>query len=86
MNRALRILGIVLLSLGGVGWFSGFLDIPWAGSKYEMPPGDLRGLAVDASGNICCGAQSYSRVQKYDPEGRFLFSLRIGAGGGAFRI
>jgi hypothetical protein len=82
----MRFLAYVLLLLGGVGWFSGFFDIPWATSQYEMPLGDLKGVTVDSSGDIYCGAQFYCRVQKYDPEGRFLLSLRIDASGGAFRI
>jgi len=86
MKRTLYFLAYILLFLGGIGWFSGFFDIPWADSGYEMPLGDLVGVAVDSSGNIYCGVRFYSRVQKYDPKGHFLFSLHIGAGGGAFRI
>jgi hypothetical protein len=51
-----------------------------------MPLGDLNGVAVDSSGNVYCGAQFYSRVQKYDRDGHFLFSLHVSGGGGAYRI
>jgi hypothetical protein len=90
MIRILQIIGFAILGLGVLGWFAGFsislLDIPRIGPTYEMPLGDLSGIAVDSSGNIYCGAQFYSRIQKYDSEGRFLFGLRIDASGGGFRF
>ena len=86
MKRALRFFAYVLLVLGGIGWFAAFVPIPWAYSDFEMPLGDLEGVAVDSSGNIYCGVQFYSRIQKYGPDGDFIWSIRIGASGGAFRI
>jgi len=61
-------------------------NIRLPGSDFEMPLSRLEGVAVDSSGNVYCGTQAYGRVQKYDPDGRFLWSLRIDAGGGVFRI
>ncbi len=86
MKRILRLLAAILLILGGIGWFSGIFSMSWAGSNYEMPLGDLEGIAVDSSGNIYCGAQFYSCIQKYDSEGQFLSCLHVNTGGGAFRV
>ena len=83
---SLAILGFVMLILGCYGWFSGVFQAFWAGRTVEMPLGDLQGVAVDSSGNVYCGAQFYRRVQKYDPDSQFLFSLHIDPPGGAFRI
>ena len=43
-------------------------------------------FAVDSEGNIYCGLQFYSRIQKYDPEGNFIYGKFIDSAGGAFRI
>jgi hypothetical protein len=86
MKRILRYLAYSLLVLGGISWFTAFVPIPWTGSDFEMPLGDLEGVAVDSSGHIYCGVQFYSRIQKYGPDGHFIWSIHIGASGGAFRI
>ena len=54
--------------------------------SFEFPLGDLEGIAVDSEGNIYCGVQFYSRVQVYDPEGKFLYGKFIDSAGGSFRI
>ncbi len=86
MKITLRIIAYALLVLGGVGWFSGFFPLPWLDSTFEMPLGDLKGIAVDSSGQIYCGAQFYSRIQQYDFSGRFVAGWFIDSSGGAFRI
>ena len=81
----LRIIGIPLFLIGGIGWFAPLAPLSWGSSDYEMPLGDLIGIAVDSSGDIYCCSQYYSRVQKYNSEGHFLFALQIN-NGGAVRI
>jgi len=76
-------LALLLLLLGFVGWITGFTASAWL---EEMPLGQLEGIAVDSDGNIYCASQFYNRVQKYSPEGRFLFGLTINTSGGSYRI
>ena len=93
MKRLLRItrwiltaLAVVFFVIGGIGWFTGFHTPPWEDASYEMPLGDLDGIAVDSKGNLYCASQFYSRVQKYDSNGRFLLGWPIDCAGGIFRI
>ena len=81
----------LLTVFGLIGFLSGFLIafgrlyrvIP---DSFEMPLGQLEGIAVDSNGNIYCGAQFYSRIQVYDMEGRFLYGKCFDSDGGAFKI
>lgn len=75
---------------GIIGFVSGFL-VSFGVKKiipdtFEMPLGDLKGIAVDSEGNIYCGAQFYSRVQVYNIEGKFLYGKCFDSSGGAFKI
>ena len=54
--------------------------------SFELPLGDLSGIAVDSEGHIYCGLQFFSRVQVYDADGKFLYSVYANSSGGAFRI
>ena len=74
----LRTIMVLLLVLGGFGFLSGFPPVGgriWKDRDDEAPLGQLEGVAVDSEGNIYCGVQFYGRVHKYDPAGRFLFSV-----------
>ncbi len=81
--------GGVFFLLGAVGWFGGalfgggLLSVP---VHFEVPLGELEGIAVDSKGRVYCGASFYGRVQVYDREGRFLRGWSADASGGAFRI
>jgi hypothetical protein len=87
----IRIIGVLLLVVG----LGGFLAAPISFESdffrevlgsFELPLGELRGIAVDSEGHIYCGLQSYGRVQVYDAEGEFLYSVPSGSSGGAFKI
>jgi len=87
----IRIIGVLFLAVGSVGFMSGFLShfLPDSLQEvldcFELPLGDLSGIAVDSEGDIYCGLQYFSRVQVYDAEGEFLYSVHIGTAG-SFRI
>ena len=90
----IRIVGVLLILVGGAGFMAGFVlqranrfgYHPSSLNSFELPLGDLEGIAVDSEGNIYCGAQFYSRIQVYDAEGKFLYGRFIDSNGGAFRI
>ena len=83
----LRIIGTMFGIVGIVGFLSGFmfgsLEIL---DSFELPLGELAGIAVDSEGRIYCGLQYFSRVQVYDAEGEFLYSVYADSSNGAFRI
>ncbi|MBN2295349.1 MAG: hypothetical protein JXM70_23160 [Pirellulales bacterium] len=85
LKGVLQVLACLFVIAGGIGWFSGFIPPLWINSSYEMPLGDLQGIAVDSSDNIYCASQFYHRVQKYDSTGNFLMGFPIDTSG-AFRI
>jgi hypothetical protein len=81
----------LFLVIGGIGFFAGFIAMGFGVSfenlySFELPLGDLEGIAVDSEGNIYCGLQFYSRIQVYDAEGRYIYGKFINSAGGAFRI
>ena len=87
----IRITGVLLLVVG----LGGFLAAPISFESdffrkvlgsFELPLRELSGIAVDSEGHVYCGLQSYGRVQVYDAEGEFLYSVPSGSSGGAFRI
>lgn len=87
----IRIIGVLLLAVGSVGFLFdvlfGFLPDSFQEvlDSFELPLGDLRGIAVDSEGRIYCGLQFLDRVQVYDAQGQFLYSVSIGTAG-LFRI
>jgi hypothetical protein len=89
--KIIAIFALLLTILGVIGFLSGFAVslgglhriIP---DSFEMPLGDLQGIAVDSEGNIYCGVQFYSRIQAYDINGRFLYGKCFDSHGGAFKI
>lgn len=88
--KCIAILARLLMIIGFIGWFSGFIlssglyrIIP---DSFEMPLGDLQGIAVDSEGNIYCGSKYYSRIQVYDIDGRFLYGRHIASAMGVFKI
>jgi hypothetical protein len=79
------------LVVGFIGFISGFITSAFGVAfnnldSFELPLGDQSGIAVDSEGNIYCGLRFYSRFQKYDPEGNFIYGKFIDSAGGAFRI
>lgn len=72
--------------------FTSFLKIlllPSANNQVidkEYPLGSIHSIDVDDSGNIYCANSYYGSVQVYDNNGQFLYTLRIYAGNGGFRI
>jgi len=86
----IRIVAALFLAIGFIGFLAGaitglgfdFRNL----DSFELPLGDLKGIAVDSEGNIYCGLQFYSRVQVYDNEGKFIYGKFINSAGGAFRI
>ena len=89
--KIIALFACFLSIIGLIGFLSGFIVafgrlyriIP---DSFEMPLGDLKGIAVDTEGNIYCGAQFYSRFQVYNAEGKFLYGKCFNSGGGAFKI
>ena len=55
--------------------------------SFEMPHGDLKGIAVDSEGEIYCGVQFYNRIEVYNSKGKFLYGKFLGDGiRGPFRM
>jgi hypothetical protein len=86
-NRKLvvvRVLAIVFLFVGLVGWLVPFFPGRAFRSHTELPNSEPHGIAIDKEGNIYCGSAFYGRIQKYDPNGRFLrgFDTHGGTGMG----
>lgn len=72
-----RIIAVLFTVIGCIGFFAGALtglgfDFRNLDS-FELPLGNLRGIAVDSEGNIYCGLQFYSRIQVYDAQGNFIY-------------
>ncbi|MFZ2146514.1 MAG: hypothetical protein WAV28_04770 [Sedimentisphaerales bacterium] len=95
MNEKIRYVFRIIATLFLVIGFIGFLTGPITAGfgfrfrnldSFELPLGDLRGIAVDSQGNIYCGLQFYSRIQVYNAEGKFLYGKFINSAGGTFRI
>jgi len=86
----IRIVAALFLIVGSIGFLAGaitglgfeFRNL----DSFELPLGCLEGIAVDSDGNIYCGLQFYSRIQVYDPEGKFIYGKFVNSAGGAFRI
>ena len=83
-----RAIAALLMAIGFVDFLAGvvignFVKTP---DGFELPLGDLKGIAVDSDGNIYCGTQYYSRVQVYDSEGHYIRGTFVDSAGGAFRI
>lgn len=79
----------VLRYVGFIGVFSFLVIFPLSivnPGSFEVPLGNLKGLAVDSEGNIYCVAQSYGRIQVYDNKGKFLYGIQINFRYGAFWI
>ncbi len=85
--KIISIFARLLTIIGFIGFVSGFIIpsglIP---DSFEIPLGNLKGIAVDSEGNIYCGAQFYSRFQVYNAKGKFLYGKCFNSGGGAFKI
>ena len=87
----IRIVATLFLVIGCVGFFAGAITAVFGSGfrnleSFELPLGDLRGIAVDSEGNIYCGLQFYSRIQVYNSEGKFIYGKFVNSAGGAFRI
>ena len=74
--RILRYISVIAFAGGGM--LVPHLNIP---NSFEMPLGQLSGLAVDSEGNIYCGSQFYNRIQVYNPNGHFLYGVSLHIGG-----
>jgi len=61
----------LFLLLGAIGWFAPFLGRPFR-SWIELPNTEPHGIVLDGNGNIYCGSKGYGRIQKYNPDGKFL--------------
>lgn len=90
MVRAVRALGIFLVTAGAIGWVCAFLldnvfGSIWGQLRYERPLTELLGIAVDSEGRIYCGTPPYSRIQVYSAEGRFIDSWYY-PGTGEYRL
>jgi hypothetical protein len=85
---AVHALAAMFLVIGFVDFFAGAVigNVVKVPDWFELPLGDLRGIAVDSDGNIYCGTQYYSRVQVYDSEGNYIRGTFVDCCGGAFRI
>ncbi|MFB0555514.1 MAG: ankyrin repeat domain-containing protein [Phycisphaerae bacterium] len=90
IRYVIRIVAALFLIIGVIGFLAGavtglgfeFRNL----DSFELPLGCLEGIAVDSEGNIYCGLQFYSRIQVYDPEGKFIYGKFVNSAGGAFRI
>ncbi len=83
-----RTVAALFLAIGSIGFFAGFLvgNVVKFPEGFELPLGELKGIAVDSDGNIYCGTWYYSRVQVYDSEGNYIRGTFVDSAGGAFRI
>ena len=91
IRYVIRIIATLFLVIGFIGFLTGPITAGFGFrfrnlDSFELPLGDLRGIAVDSQGNIYCGLQFYSRIQVYNAEGKFLYGKFINSAGGAFRI
>jgi hypothetical protein len=96
MRKALTILryfGSLLIVIGSLGWFAGFivtgglLEKILPSNTHEYPLGGLEGIAIDGHNRIYCCLFFYSRIQVYDQQGNFLRGWYIKwAGRGSFRM
>jgi hypothetical protein len=78
----------LFVAIGSIDFLAGALigNVVKTPDGFELPLGDLKGIAVDSDGNIYCGTQYYSRVQVYDSEGHYIRGKFVDSAGGAFRI
>lgn len=88
MNKGIRIVRRIsgtMLVIGCIGWLGMFLVGPWLAryipSSVQLPLSEISGPALDHEGRIYCVSEAYSRLQVYDPDGRFLRSWFVHAGG-----
>lgn len=90
--RLVRRIAGTMLVIGMVGWFGTFLIGVWltryVPSGVQLPLSELEGTALDHAGNIYCMSDAYSRLQVYDPHGRFLRGWFVGivGHGGSVRL
>lgn len=87
----IRIIAVLFLVIGTIGFFIPclifFIDLDSIfPDSFELPFGDLKGIAVDSKGNIYCGLPPYSRVQVYNKDGKYIYGKFFDSNGGAFRI
>jgi|GEM_PF-6588896 len=80
----IRVLAIIFLFLGLIGWFVPFFGAPY-NSSTELPNSDPHGIDIDKEDNIYCGSASYGRVQMYNQYGKFIrgFDTHGGTGRGS---
>lgn len=70
-----HVLTLTGIGLFGYGAFVSMGSVYWsthAGLHEELPLGDIEGILVGNSGEIYLGLQTYSRIQVYDQQGRFM--------------
>ena len=71
-----------VISLAAVLSFVGMAILPaYAPARWELPLSIASNVVVDTAGNIYCGSQAYSQIQKYSADGRFLRRWDVGGGG-----
>jgi hypothetical protein len=94
MHKILRIflyIGLSFIVIGCIGWFAGFfanfgLIEKVISGNIEYPLGEIYAIAIDNQDNIYCALTFYSRIQKYNWQGKFIRGWHVDADGGVFRI
>ena len=81
--KIISIFARVLRYISVIAFVGGFMVVPHLNipNSFEMPLGQLRGLAVNSEGNIYCGSQFYERIQVYNLKGQFLYGISLHEGG-----
>jgi hypothetical protein len=85
LDRVIRTL-LAVASVTALGLAAIETHTPWALPRGEHSLANAFGIAVDAAGTIYCGIPASSAVQAYDINGRFLWSSRVDADEGMFRL
>ena len=86
----MALMAMILIPLGSGGFLyaasiSSGVSEPYKISQ-ELGLSDASGIAVHDKGVLFCGSHGYTRIHAYDLSGKFLYALRIPAGGGTFKL
>jgi hypothetical protein len=88
--RLRKTLGVVMALIGGASFLSGFVlsgDMDQSALRtWELPLGNVQGMAVDSQGRIYLALAFYSRIQRYNAEGNFQLGWAAQSGGGPLTI
>ena len=83
-------LGIFLALVGATGFLAGFYLASGADQaalrSVELPLSDIQDMAVDSQGRTYLASAFYSRIQRYDAQGRFQLGWAAQSEGGPLTV